>query len=128
MAEEVPAPELNGIHTDATCRDVEHDFSGEGLELPRSPVCGPTGRVGEHRRRAEPGARHAVGPGEQHAHRGCGPDRPRCGVRADVLDVVDERGDDATVVVERHARVAVLVARHPRREEVLAAVFDPFDR
>jgi hypothetical protein len=69
-----------------------------------------------------------VGTWEDHPGRRARADRPRRRVRADVLDVVERRGEDRSGIVEGELRRAVFVPRRAGGLEVLPAVLDPLDR
>ena len=96
-AEQVPPPQLDGVHAHLPGGDVEQHLAGERLELPRSAVGGAADGVRVHGLGAEAGPGDAVGAGKQHADRGGGADRPRCRVGAAVGDEVDGRGLDRAV-------------------------------
>ena len=65
---------------------------------------------------------------EDHPGRRAGHDRPRRRVRADVLHVVERRGEERPVRVEGEPGLAVLVPCRARGLQVLPAVLDPLER
>ena len=127
-AQEVAAPQLDGIDGHLAGGDVEHDLPGERLVLPWPPVAGTARGVGVDGPQPEPGGGYPIRPGEDGADGHGGHRRPRRRVRPGVGHEIEVDGLDQPLVVEAHADVGVLVAGPARGRQVLLTILDPLDR